>query len=448
MTSLRVLVLVAVFGATARADDGVERWMRGLDLTFGTDGVVPPTQGDQPAERAARIVAFVRSRMAQNAFYDHVLPKLFEAMGPKHQPMAPEARALVQERSRDRPYYHLPDDGPCPRSEQVSVRPWWDLGHPVWVCQKSYRPEIKQEPSIGGPTGQAIFCEGSAAENQCRCGEHLMNCTRDEEQRRKVLAALDAEPIRTVQRVVQERRPFSDIFVRNETVRSDYAELYYARNRFFKTGELKLPRVLSEEATPRPRDPEFGGGVLSVPVYLYFDDAYRIVVATIWNDFLCTPLNSRSVKAELLFGSTLTTTRLRFHASMELAKMPVCRDCHARLDNAMEAFMPFTSVFAGMRHEPSGQYNDPIAFYMRDANDARGQGPATVQWLGEMIAKQPEQAACIVNKVEALVYGGYPVPAAVDVQLKQDFARSQDFMALMEATMLARQQLGAVPVAR
>jgi len=407
-----------------------------LDITFGTSGALPQAVDATLAARAARFRAFVRARADQDAFYDTLLPRYFKMIGAAHFPLLSSGMVLASKTEGGRTYYYHPKDGPCASQHQVAVHPWWDLETTVWVCDASYRPDILVETIGNDPS----YCEYPWAEpSTCRCGENLINCTRDQVQYDQMAAALAEEPIRTIELVVQRHEPLSHALTMNATVRSDLADFVYARNRAFHTGTLSFPRAdPTRRATLRPRDTPYGGGVLTTPAYLYFDDARRIPAATIWDDFLCTPLVSSAVHAEAMFASALRAHRVRFHATPQLGQMTGCQDCHARLESVVAAYSGFTSSLYGMRYVPGAQLHDAIGFYVHDHTDLRGEAPASIQWIGEMIGRQPEFAACLVDRSEQILFGGYPVPPKVHTRASRQFAATQDLAQLIEDLVVAR----------
>ena len=414
---------------------------KNLDLLFGTKGPLPsePVAGSSQADVLRE---FVRSRMRQDAFYDTVLPRMFRAAGSTFAgtPYVPTPIVLMSTVDNGEQYFHRAGH-PCKKEERVDVQPWWKASN-VKVCAEAYHPEIKADRAP--TTGKTIqYCEATYHEflnpdSVCRCGEHLLNCARDEQQARQLDAAQPEEFIRTVQYVAMNHRPLGSIFTMNETVRSDLQEFVYARNRFLKTGKFEpLPSVsTSAEKRPtlRPRDPEFEGGVLTTPRILFADPSRRLLTEEVWRDFLCFNIGSLRVEASQVFH--VSDPRLRSREHIPLTKMFGCRECHARLENAITAFKNFTIASNGNRYIAPTSKPDPIGFYMKDSSDLRGTGPATPQWVGEMIARQPEFAQCMVKHVGELIYGDGLVPEVVSDSLRQGFEKDQDLAKLFESAVV------------
>jgi hypothetical protein len=95
-----------------------------------------------------------------------------------------------------------------------------------------------------------------------------------------------------------------------------------------------------------------------------------------------------------------------------------------------------------MRYISGEQLHDTIGFYVHDHTDLRGEAPASIQWIGEMIGRQPEFTACLVDRSEQIVFGGYPVPPEVHARANQQFGATQDLAQLIEDLVIAR-HLGA-----
>src|SRR5262249_4110755 len=159
---------------------------------------------------------------------------------------------------------------PCSPSELIDVTPWWDLAKKVSICRDDYRSEVTSDHS----GGVEQYCEALQGPNpgNCRCGPYLFNCARDEKQNTELTTAVVDEAIKTMEFVMRTHAPFNRVLTMNETVRSERGEVFYARNRYFKTHRLDLKPVMGDDSpTVRPRDPEFSGGLLTTPAFRFFD---------------------------------------------------------------------------------------------------------------------------------------------------------------------------------
>jgi hypothetical protein len=408
-------------------DSKVRTRLERFDLIFGTSGPLPTSTDSDSIRR------FVRGRMSQDQFYDVLFPRLFRLLSFAIGSVEGVPFTLNHAGPDQGGFYFLKRR--CSDNELVEVRPWWDLGQTVRICKDAYRPEVSARQS----RGVTQYCEatGLAVESAaCGCGKFLLNCARDEGQRKAITDAIKDEPIRTMQHVVQARQRFSTALTMTGSVRSDYGELFYARNDFFQSGSFKMdPPVGGRRPVMRPRNPAFAGGVLTTPYYRYMDPAPRLILALLWEDFLCMPLLSTAVRSVDIFH--LSNANLRSVEQMQLASQTGCRDCHARLEYGMVAFRAFTIGRDGMRQTPQTAFAGPTRFYMRNAEDMRGEGPATPLWLGKTMAAQPEFGACMAQKVSEIFYGGRPVPEALADQMRQDFLRDEDLGALVENAFIA-----------
>ncbi len=410
--------------------------MRRMQLIFGTSGPIATDIASAPhVDRQASFRKFIQQSMNQDGFYTTVLPRLFRGLSRSQSPFP---FALKHAPVGRREVYWLDGDQPCPSKDVVMVRPWWDIDRPVAVCKDSYAPQITMDTRNPG-SGLKQYCEATANDNPdrpvCRCGPNLVNCAADQKQWQRAKEATEDEVVRTIQWVIQNDRPFSEVLTSNATVRTDLGDVFYERNRFFETGRPEFtPIGPDEHRSLRPRDPRFGGGVLTTPLYRFQDEAQRILVALLWNDFLCVPLTSSDVDAHQLMS--LDTGALRSRDHMALASMTGCRDCHARLENGMRAFHTFSSTREGWRLYPEDP-NLTMKVYVRSSADMRGEGPANPAWLGSTLAAQPEFTSCMVNRVTRYFYRGTDVPEAAQRRILERFRDGQNFRRLVEDAFVA-----------
>lgn len=430
-----VLMAALIFGLPSpSASAGDDDTLRQLDIYLGTSGSLdaasPHAAGDDA--RASVFRGFIRARMQQRSFYEAVLPRLFDFLTEPVQ--APVSYTLHEGKLGGRDYYYL-DDKRCTAKDLVRVNPWWSPREPVWICKEAYQPDVTVDSTYA--TG-APFCEGTRAVHDgspCRCGPSLWNCAKDDAQANALAKATAEEVTRTMEHVIRDHGRFSTVLTMGESVRSGLGDFVYARNRAFHTGKLVIDPA-TEATTLRPRDPEFAGGLMTMPFTLWLtDSARRIVVARLWEDFLCTPLVSTAVHADQLFQ--LSDPSLRAHAHMELTTKVGCRDCHARIENVLQATSSFPS-FAGMRFRSEAGFAGTSNFYVRDSTDLRGTGPSTPLWIGEMIGKQPEFTGCMVTKVETLFFGDDPVPGDLHQRWLRTFQKTEDMATLIEDVVVGR----------
>jgi hypothetical protein len=421
--------------ASSPAPPSVEERLARLDLLFETRPLEPLPAATEPSERVRQ---FVRSRMKQDSFYDAVIPRLFSplyaAVAIRLHMYTPFVVLKSGQTARGERFYYL--DTPCKPADLQEVAPWWDLRTKVRVCRDSYRPNVD---SYEGPR----FCESSVvvtrerALRQCGCRQHLVNCAKDWDDVHRADKGLFEEPIRTMQYVITNHLPFSQALAMRDTVRDDYADFFYARNRYYQTGRFELASLdPAKPATLRPRPNEFAGGVLTTWFYNWINNGPRPYVASVWETFLGTPFISSDVHANMMFNLQEGGT-LRTHDHMELTHQTGCKDCHVRLEYGMRAFRQFTPISIGYRSLPIMDPDLTTRFYVSGPTDLHGEGPATPLWIGEQIGKQPEFVASLVRRVEDLLYGGFPVPPRVHERLLADFGRDQDLARLLENATVA-----------
>jgi hypothetical protein len=374
----------------------------------------------------------MRALLGSDGFYDTVLPQLFRGFHRNGGEFASAPMALKQTQKHNRLVYHLGDA--CEPAEMVEVAPWWDLKHPVWVCRDSYRPEVAYDARHG------FYCESASPPDNlrtCGCGPYLFHCAKDADQKKKIRAAHAEQLTRTFQWVIQRRQPFSTVLTAPFSVRSSYAELLYARYRYYQTGAFQMDPAVDGPAAPRPHDPAFAAGVLGIPAYTYLDPSPRHTLFVLLEDFLCHELRSTNVEAVHMFEvSHAGNGRIQDHS--ELALKTGCRNCHATLEHGLKALWPLGGRQYAYRPLPERVRPATTRFYLRDHTDLRGEGPATLSWLGATLAAQPEFRACMVKKVEQLIYGGHAPPAEVHRRLAESFGRTQDMWSLFEEAFVAR----------
>src|SRR5262249_48304180 len=97
----------------------------------------------------------------------------------------------------------------------------------------------------------------------------------------------------------------------------------------------------------------------------------------------------------------------------------------------------YPHILNGVRFDPKMGFQGTTRLYVHNEKDLRAEGPATPAWYSEAISNQPEFLTCALGKVEEIIYGGFPVPAAVHEPLLNDFRATQDFGALLENALLA-----------
>ncbi|HEY4181361.1 MAG TPA: hypothetical protein VGM90_31160 [Kofleriaceae bacterium] len=425
--------------------------LRRLDLKFGTTGDVTIGDGLSLSARQDVYRAFIRDRVTQRGFYESVMGDLKLKHG-RGDPvsMLPPLWLTLKTSEAKQPFFYL--DQPCATKDLVSVAPWWDLGSTVKVCKDSYKPEIE---SFSAGNGGTVYCDATYykplrawVESPCKCGANLINCAPNMDVQKTLVQAFADEQTLTVQYVVQNHLPFGKILTLADSVRSDWADFFYARSQFIATKQWNYPKPTGETKL-RSRPEPLTAGILSTWPWMVKTDSYRLIVREMWEQYLCQPLASRQVTpAEILtaLGGPQNVSKGKFSDSvrMELTKAPGCQTCHKILENASRAMQGYTLMQNGGHYIPENAYHGDIQFFVGDVSSPRAEGPGTMQWLGETIAAQPEFNACMVKKVLGYVYDGFAYKPELAKLLEKKFTNGQDFAALVEDAVVAR-YLGTWP---
>jgi hypothetical protein len=153
-----------------------------------------------------------------------------------------------------------------------------------------------------------------------------------------------------------------------------------------------------------------------------------------YNLVWCNPENSVNVDTAQVLA--LGTTNLREGDGWrKLAEMPICTDCHARLDYGGQFFRGFITKRLGTLFVPAEQLTGAGPFYARNISDRRGEGPLTPAGFGKLAVAQPEFEACMVRDVVNYVFNGAVSPAEQRV-LRSSFAQGHSTRKLMRAALL------------
>lgn len=376
------------------------------ELALLAVGVPPPEEElasleDKIARGETSIEAYVASLVNDPRFSRDVAPEIVlnkKATDPSEEvpwetlkSSAPPGKPLV---------YYLRK--PCDARAAIAVRPWW--GAPdVLVCPDAYQPDRLREPKTGW------YCGGDNLDAErstfCGCGPSLMNCVRDEEQNAELRRALRLEVTRTVGGVVADDRPIAEAFTTNATHRTAYSELFYQRWRVVRGEIAALPDVSSWKERKDARhesQPGEHAGILTTPHMLLFGDTPRARMRNFYDVLWCEPPASQKVSTSQILA--LGVTDLRDGAGWkQLAAMPVCESCHARLDYGMQFFAGFPSSFVGLVFQGHASGRGPL--YARDIDDPRGEAELTPRAFADLATKQPEFLRCMARDVAEHVFG-------------------------------------------
>ena len=415
------------------------------DLAMLTVGATLPPARRRAMEQAlaegrATLESTVAELLADPRFAREVAPEI--VFNKKAVDPAEEDAFHALEATSDRPpVYYLRK--PCRPDEAVAVHPWWALDTEVRVCPDSYQPDHLRQPETGW------FCGGSNLDPLrspfCGCGPNLMLCARDEGQLQAIKRGLMDELTATVAHVVEHDLPLASLFTGNETVRGGYSEIFYQRwevaqglragvgdGLAFPGAPALAPRA---EATPGQH-----AGLLTSPQILLYGDTPRARMRNAFSDLWCVTPSSVNVSAAQVLG--LGGPNLRDGDGWKkLARMPVCTDCHARLDHGMQFFSGYPSSFVGVVYAPRAPRPRPETYTARGHlygfghEDLRGEGPLTPRGFAELAVKQPEFGRCMVRDVADHVWGGDAGPDDRRALL-QAFEREGTLRAVMREALL------------
>jgi hypothetical protein len=398
-----------------------------LDDRFGTTGRVPTLSKTDPASVSRAVQEFVHDRLQQKAFYGTTFKAMFLTFALSE---IPDGLFKPTKLDAKTGAIYVAERTPCGADAVVDVEPWWAPDTKVRVCTDAYRPD-KTMTTVLTHEHHCSSLMAMGMDDACGCGPNLVYCAAPGSEE-ATTAAIRDEPLETARWVVTNKRPFSEILTLRGSVRSNLADIMYARNQVL--AGKGLPPAPAPEQLDQPRDRyPMGGGVLTASRLRYFDQQ-RAITAGFCEDFLGIPFKSVNVSARQVVDQSQDAD-LRSSLQLRLTTSVGCQNCHARLENAALAFHGFPDPRRAQHFEP--QPETTMKLYVNDHNDLRGQGPATPEWLASQWVRQPEFTETMVRKVEELVFGGNDVPEAVHVKALQRFRARQDFEGLVADVVTA-----------
>ena len=175
-----------------------------------------------------------------------------------------------------------------------------------------------------------------------------------------MLSSLLREVIKTTEHIVGQDLPIQTLFSSNETFRDRNAELWRLREMLvagqplpdLQGGAGQPPASGSGRAELKPGQ---HAGILTTPHMSYFMDGIpRPRMKTYFNIMWCKEPESLNVDAQDIFK--LGARNLRAGEGWEqLARMPICTNCHARMDHAMMFFSGYPNIQISTAFVPSLQ---------------------------------------------------------------------------------------------
>jgi hypothetical protein len=387
---------------------------------------------DQLASGRTTVDAYVDSLVSDSRFAQDVAPLLLL----NREARPPPALAMVVLKKKGLVYFL---QKPCETEAAIVVRPWWAMDTEVRVCPDAYEPDHFT-------ANDGLYCDGQIAAQRklgrsasCGCGPNLMRCCRDDAQCDEFFASLLNESMRTIGHIVQNDIPIETAFTGNETFRDRNAEYTYQRWLVESREAKTLPDLSSwpKEGKWAPRHESTPGqmaGILTTPHILYATDGPRDRLRIIYDKVWCAKTGSSNVTTEGILGLGATDLRAG-EGWRKLAAMPVCTNCHARMDYGMQFFSGYLPARTGQHFVAGLQTTEAGKLFGHDIHDFRGEAPSTPLSFAELAVKQPEFAHCMVQEVAEHVFGEKVSDGDVRA-MRDDFRGHPTLKQLMRTALL------------
>jgi hypothetical protein len=323
---------------------------------------------------------------------------------------------------------------PCAARDAELVAPWWDLDHPVRICPDSYQPTHTQLP------GGAIRCGSNGASPKlstyCGCGANLIHCA-DAAHRAAFQQSLLDEVRETFADIIRSDAPLEQVYLQNETVRdrnAEFAERVWRIDAGENIDLSDLKAWLPHRARRHEVSPGQHAGLLTTPAFVFSSGAPRSRLRNYFNALWCEGVASKGASAQTLLR--LGTANLAGDGWQKLAAMPLCTNCHARLDYGVR-FFPGTLM---LDREPwyrptAARVAGEGPFYANDIHDLRARAELTPRSFAQVAVAQPEFASCVAQRVSEHVFAG-EAPPEVNRELRETFVRSHSLRQVVRHALL------------
>ncbi len=350
--------------------------------------------------------------------------------------LAPDGYVLktVRDKRSGTPIYYLRK--PCDPSTVETVNPWWAPDKEVRVCPDSHRPKVLGDPSTDNACGGLALSPSSS--DLCGCGPQLVFCTKDAAHQEKIRASAVDEVAMTAAYVVSKDRNVDDLFLMDETVRDRNAEATYRRWRAASGEAVSFADLASWPAKGQLAN-RFASargqhaGILTTPQLLFTGDALRASFKYYYEVMWCADISSSKVDAEAILR--LGTSDVRVGRGWEeLARKPICSDCHARLDYGTQFFAGYPSAIQALHFRIDRQRTGNGPLFGKDHNDLLGTAPLTPRGFATLAVAQPQFLRCMARHVTDYVFRGQEVPADYDAVLEA-FQAKRTVKAAMRAAL-------------
>lgn len=396
------------------------------------------------SEHAHARTELAEGRLTIEGYIDHLLmqPALGRVarhviLGPvdvkKRHPVAVHS-VLRQAGSGNDTIYYL--RRPCDAADSVSVRPWWAPDETVQICPDAYRPDVNGD-SKGRTCGASPLAPG--VNRTCGCGPYLMHCTASTEHHRSVLDSLRAEIDDTVAYLVNNDRRLDELFTGNATVHNRDVELVYRRARVLAGETVELLEMKRVSDKPRlttrfEQHPGQHAGILTAPALVYSSDALRGVMRNFYDYLWCSGQSSSRVTTQAVLALGKVDLR-EGDGWRDLAKMPICTDCHARLDYGMQFFWGYPSSTEGIDFRPDRVRSGLGKLFGNHIDDYRGEEQLTPAGFAKLALAQEDFTRCMSRKIVDHVWSGHASESDVDAVM-QTFVDTRRFRAAMRTALL------------
>lgn len=402
-----------------------------------------PIDADEAAEAAERIAegagtieAFVDAQLADAGFGKRIAGALIFGGPVSVKKLHPvPTHSTIRSMKVDGVRVHFLRK-PCKPAEAVDVDPWWDPGEPIKVCPEAYRPDSRGDAE-GRTCGSTMLAP--YASETCGCGPRLMYCTRDAKLNGRVRSSLLREVRQTLADVAAGDGPIDALFTRNDTIRNRDVEFVYRRARVAAGEDPALLDLEGFDEKPRaaPRHEQVPGqhaGILTSPALIYGSDALRGVMRNYYMYLWCAePARSKVTTASVM---KLGKVDLRVGDGWkQLAAMPICTDCHAKLDYGMQFFRGFPSSVDGIDFRPKDALTGDGPLYGDHIEDRRGEAPLNPQGFARLVLAQDEFGQCLTRRVVDHVFSGEGTAEDFDA-VEAVFTRTRNLKQMMRAALL------------
>ena len=412
--------------------------LRMMALGDAADPQAAEDWGRKIESGAATVSDYVDHLLSQPQFASSIAPAvILRSMLVESEELDATGSVLQTSEVGGRPLYFLRKV--CRANEAIPVKPWWSPSETVWVCPDSYRPDRIYDPALSSYCGTSTKTVPNES-SYCGCGPSLIFCYKDDEQLADMLSSLLQEVIRTTDYIVAQDLPIQTLFSSNETFRDRNAELWRLREMLVAGQPLPDLQGWSWPAAGKwsgraELKPGQHAGILTTPhMSYYMDEDPRPRMKTYFNIMWCKEPESLNVDAQDIFK--LGARNLRAGEGwQQLARMPICTNCHARMDHAMMFFSGYPNIQISTAFVPSLQRSGEGFLYGNNIKDLRGQTELNPRAFAQLAVAQPEFEGCMVRDIIEHVFNDEATDADYQA-LRAEFRQGSSFKRMMRTALL------------